>query len=198
MSLSCSGDRRRVSNSPTRTTVASAFSGIFCSSFSSCLDLDRCMLAIEDGSLCWEQTGQGVRSGGRTISVIEIVGPHPSFRTTCPSFFSMSTRVSVSTAAWTVPMSGSVTDGSGWAWLGPWWCVRLAAEMFLGKGLVCSFSSLGWLGEAERGRERVSRRRRGRERVSRITKPVTCSFCWLISESINRFSSKPRSQITCV
>lgn len=57
---------------------------------------------------------------------------------TCTSFFSMSMCVSVSLVAWTPPMSGSVTDGSGWwAWLALWWwpirLPRLAAEMFLGK-----------------------------------------------------------------
>lgn len=40
------------SNPPTRTTVASAFSGIFSSSFSSCLDLDRCIPEDKDGSFC--------------------------------------------------------------------------------------------------------------------------------------------------
>lgn len=67
---------------------------------------------------------------------------------TWSSFLSRSMRLSRSPAEWTVPMSGSVTDGSGWwMWLALWWCVirlpRLAAEMFLGKGLLCSFSSLG-------------------------------------------------------
>lgn len=69
-------------------------------------------------------------------------------RLTWTSFFSMSIRVSTSPGARMVLMSGSVTDGSaGWLWLALWWCVirlpRLAAEMFLGKGLLCSFSSLG-------------------------------------------------------
>lgn len=39
-------------NSPTRTTVASAFSGIFSSSFSSCLDLERCIPYTTGGSFC--------------------------------------------------------------------------------------------------------------------------------------------------
>lgn len=43
-------------NLPTRTTVASAFSGIFSSSFSSCLDLDRCMPSPRAGSFCYKNT----------------------------------------------------------------------------------------------------------------------------------------------
>lgn len=60
----------------------------------------------------------------------------------------MSMRVSGSLPVLVVPMRGSVTEGSGWEmWLALWWWTirlpRLAAEMFLGKGLLCSFSSLG-------------------------------------------------------
>ncbi len=65
------------------------------------------------------------------------------------------------------PMSGSVTEGSGtgdrWLLLLWWWLIReprLAAEMFLGKGELCSFSSLGWLREGEKGSQRVRDTRR--------------------------------------
>lgn len=92
-------------------------------------------------------------------------------RLTWSSFLSMSTRVSLSTVELTVPMRGSVTDGSiWWLWLAvAWWCAkrlpRLAAEMFLGKWLTCSFSSLGWLWGAGKGRERLSKRKRGRDQA---------------------------------
>lgn len=155
------------SNPPTRTTVASAFSGIFSSSFSSCLDLDRCIPEDKDGSFCkrhrrklgqWE-----ILKYKRDRFVCQVI-------LTCISFFSISMCVSASPAEWIVPMRGSVTDGScWWMWLALLWCVirlpRLAAEMFLGKGLLCSFSSLGWLREAARGRERLSRRKRGRDQA---------------------------------
>lgn len=57
-------------------------------------------------------------------------------------------RVSESPVELRFPMRGSVTDGScWWMWLELWWCVsrlvRLTEEIFLGKWLVCSFSSLG-------------------------------------------------------
>lgn len=149
-------------NWPTRTTVASAFSGIFSSSFSSCLDLDLCMPDTNDDSFCSKQQkrrSQGWR-GGQLFT--------QSFRTkfTCRSFLSTSMRVSESPVELRFPMRGSVTDGScWWMWLELWWCVsrlvRLTEEIFLGKWLVCSFSSLGWLREAGRGRESVSRRRSG-------------------------------------
>lgn len=64
------------------------------------------------------------------------------------------------------PMSGSVTEGSGtdrWLLLLWLWVIReprLAAEMFLGKGELCSFSSLGWLREGEQGSQRVRDTRR--------------------------------------
>lgn len=49
-----------ISSSPTRTTVASAFTGIFSSSFSSCLDFDRCIPLVKVDSFCWKQnTGRG-------------------------------------------------------------------------------------------------------------------------------------------
>lgn len=127
---------------PTSTTVASALSGIFSSSFSSCLDLERVMPAGGVGvrtSLCGVRRGDGGQ------------GPSPGHRrgwgAVAPTSRSTSTRVSCSPAC--PAMRGSVTAGSlpSATWLVLWWCTsrepRLPAEMFRGK--ENSFSSLGWL-----------------------------------------------------
>lgn len=131
---------------PTSTTVASALSGIFSSSFSSCFDLERVMPAGGVGvrtSLCEDRAGNRVRTlpqgaGGAGGAV-------------APTSLSTSTRVSCS-PAWPA-MRGSVTAGSlpSATWLVLWWCPsrepRLPAEMFRGKN---SFSSLGWLRDRAR------------------------------------------------
>lgn len=132
---------------PTSTTVASALSGIFSSSFSSCFDLERVMPAGGVGvttSLCGDRVGHR----GQDPSP----GHGQGWGDAAPTSLSTSTRVSCS-PAWPA-MSGSVTAGSlpSATWLVLWWCTsrepRLPAEMFRGK--ENSFSSLGWLQEGAR------------------------------------------------
>lgn len=133
---------------PTRTTVASAFSGIFSSSFSSCLDLERVMPAGGAGG-CSSRWGHRTElTGGQYLLQVQHsthwaglppLVPHP----TRPLLTSLSTSIRASGIP---PMRGSVTWGSPSApW--PWWWPsrepREPAEMLRGKEK--SFSSLGWL-----------------------------------------------------
>lgn len=109
--------RERNSTQPTRTTVASAFSGIFSSSFSSCLDLERVIPAggAGGGSSRW---GLGWKEQGRIqfkqhlphalatfhIGFAQTLLPAP--RQDPLPFTSLSTSSRVSG---TPPMRGSVT-----------------------------------------------------------------------------------------
>ena len=103
--------------------MASAFSGIFSRSFSSCLDLERCMAPRED-SFIWENysetrgppgdQGPGAKKQ-KTCGHEEPVTRSGAPGLTCASFFSMSMRSSASPGTVVEPMRGSVTEGSaGW------------------------------------------------------------------------------------
>lgn len=138
---------------PTSTTVASALSGIFSSSFSSCLDLERVMPAGGGGARTslWGGKAQ-VRARPEDEERLQDRGRFGRGGGAGLTSRSTSIRVSCSTA-WPA-MRGSVTAGSlpSPTWLVLWWCTssepRLPAEMLRGKEK--SFSSLGWLRDKPR------------------------------------------------
>lgn len=98
---------------PTRTTVASAFSGIFSSSFSSCLDLERVMPAggAGGGSSRW-----GTQNRAQPSQAPPTLSPHLGFLSPAASpdraGSPLTSRSTSSRVSGTPPMRGSVTWGS--------------------------------------------------------------------------------------